>query len=53
MEHNSHIETERQGSRPPLYGSVWLALFYLLRESLISQPRGAPLSACENPSHRP
>lgn len=53
MERNSHIETKRQCSRPPLYGSVWLALFSLLRESLLSQPRVVPLSACDNPSHRP
>jgi len=53
MKRDSHIESERQGSRPPLYGSVWIALFILLRESLFSQPRKVSLSACENPSHRP
>ena len=51
MNRDNHTETERKRKRPPIYGSVWLALFALLRENL-SQPRTVALSACENPSHR-
>lgn len=39
-------------NRQPLYGSVLLALFVLLREEFL-QPRLPALSRGENPSRRP
>jgi hypothetical protein len=47
--HESHTEST---SRKPLFGSVWMALFALLREQA-TQLRPAPISRDESLSRQP
>lgn len=53
---HSYPQTRDRAGRRPLYGSVWLALFVMLRDG-INAPRGAagkaPVSRGDNPSRRP
>lgn len=49
---HSHSETRDRARRRPLYGSVWLALFVMLRDG-INAPRGEPISRGGSPSRRP
>ncbi|MGK2924965.1 MAG: hypothetical protein ACSLE2_05035 [Lysobacterales bacterium] len=53
---HSHSEARDLARRPPLFGSVWLALFVMLREG-INAPRDeagqAEVSDDGSPSRRP
>lgn len=53
---HSHSEARDRARRRPLYGSVWLALFVMLRDGL-SAPRDeagkASVSGDDSPSRRP
>jgi hypothetical protein len=53
---HSHSEARDRARRRPLYGSVWLALFVMLREG-INAPRDAAgkaaVSRDGSPSRRP
>ena len=53
---HSHAAARDHAGRRPLYGSVWLALFVMLRDG-INAPRGEPgkaaISRGGSPSRRP